>query len=785
MQHCWHRVRGLAGLALVGWALLAGVSVRATDSMIHQAAVTADDFWQQTIDLVQRGDFGAAEEAIQQVKHGGQVTEQLRTWLGEYQAKQHARKEMDRVEFERYVRYARERVERKEWTLALDKVLLAADVTEDREALLQTSWLHGLVDEALMHADKRRQEQDWRGAWDVYWRLAAVYERETRYQELEREALTHLRLETMFKEGRHWEERLEKIRWDDAEEALERIGHFYVEPPDFKKIARSGIEQLLLLAESKAAQEALEGLRDEDDRHDFVVRLQKHLGQVRASPSLDRADCVQHFRRIVLKINQQTVRLPEELLVSELMRGALDPLDDFTTLIWPKEVDDFDKHTRGNFIGVGIQIVKNRAGEVEVVTPLDGTPAYRAGIQAGDVIVAADGVSLTDKSLNKVVEMITGPKGTRITLTIRRQGKEIEFPLARERVKIQSVKGIRRNRDTNERWVHWLDEERGVGYLRVTNFQRNTVEDVETVLHRLRAKGLKGLVLDLRGNPGGLLDSAYRMSSLFLNAGDTVVSTRGRISAENQQLDTISDGPFSDLPLAVLVDESSASASEIVSGAIRDNGRGTVIGARTFGKFSVQNLIPLGHSRTKLKLTTASYHLPSGASLHRTPTSERWGVEPNIPVRLVRWERSNVWRMRREADLLGPPKPEDAKTDTDAESAEGAPPAANPAADSAPTADPTPETPRQADGEGDDQPKPDAPAAGHGPNQEETDKEAKLPPLDQPDENNRPDDDPQLDTALLVLRVSMLATRYPSLPVEQSAGLQSATRLDSSKPAQP
>jgi carboxyl-terminal processing protease len=732
-------------------ALLLGftaASPAAADS--RQASAATDQLWRQGLDLVHSGDFDSAEKVLGELPARSQLTTQVRKWIDEYQAKQRDRKELDRKEFDRYVGYAKQRIERKEWDKALAQVLLAADVADDRDKFVSVSWVRKLVSDSLAHSEALQKEHKWREAWNLYWRMGVLYEREPRYQQLEREAVTHLRLDIMFKEDSKWEEHLERIRWEEAEEALQYVGSYFVDEVDFKEVAESGLKQLVFLAESKPAQDALHGLQDEDDRADFLARLNEHLDQIRGSGSVSRAECVRRFRRVIRDVNAQTVRLPEELLVSELMRGAMDPLDDFSTMIWPKEIEDFDKHTRGDFIGVGIQIRKNAANEVEVVTPLDDAPAYTAGIQAGDIITGVDGKPLGDVSINKVVEIITGPKDTSVTLTVRRGDKSLDFDLMRQQVKIQSVKGIQRDQQHDGKWMHWLDQENGIAYVRVTNFQRNTVEDVENVLNELRSEGMTGLVLDLRGNPGGLLDSAWRMSSLFLRKGDPVVSTRGRIRDDNREFFAPSDGAFSDLPIAVLADESSASASEIVSGAIRDNKRGPVIGARTFGKFSVQNLIPLGHARTKLKLTTASYYLPSGASLHRTPTAETWGVDPTIPVRLVRFERENLWQLRRDADLLGPPKPQAATAeDEDAE-------------------------PKDGDDEGEETGDKKTGAKGD-PLAKPDEAKAELPPLEQPDENLRPKNDPQLDTALLVLRVELLGATYPSVAAAENTDHEPAT----------
>jgi len=756
MQRKWFRAdrSGLLTILLGAW-LVTGSFAQGADTQGTTAA-KPDELWRRGIELVSKGDFQHAAETVQQIPGGG-FMDRIRTWLGEYQTKQSARKDMDRADFEKYVGYAKARIERKEYAFALDKALLAADVAEDREAFLRQDWLQTLVNDSLAKADELRKKSDWKGAWHIYADLGALYEREPRYQRLEHEVLTHLRLDTMFNEESNWRERIEHVEWRDAESALECIGLYYVEVPDFKVLTEQGLEQLLLLADSQSAQKAFEGLGNEDDRRDFKARIQENLDQVRAEPSLDREECVKRFRRAVHRINKETVRLPEELVVSELMRGALEPLDDFTTVIWPQDVDEFDKHTRGDFIGVGISIIKNRMGEIEVVTPLEDTPAFRHGVQAGDIITKVDGVEIKSYSLNKVVDTITGLQDTPVTLTVRRQESEIEFPLVRSRVKIQSVKGWQRRPDST--WNHWADEENKIGYVRITNFQKNTAEDLAHAMSELQAKGLKGLILDLRWNPGGLLDSAWQVSSLFLKRGDGVVSTKGRNQGEDQRLNAAGDGPYNDVPLVVLVDEGSASASEIVSGAIRDNHRGTVIGERTFGKFSVQNLIPLGSSNAKLKITTSRYYLPSGVSLHREPTSEKWGVEPEIPIRLARWERFNAFQARRDADLLGPPKPvaktEDAEQPVDLSKVdpltgeeEGPETKHGAEIDAVKENGAADETAKIVEGKTADAAAP---------------QEDELPALEQPDENNRPKGDPQVDTALLFMRVKLFGILHPTL----------------------
>lgn len=764
------RARTWGLIALAGLVLYTVVgTTHASDSPRSEPA-RPTELWAKGVEYIKTGRFGEAYEAFRGFEPDAGLPGRVRGWLEEFEAKQLARKEANKADFEKYVKYTQQRMERKEYREALGWVIAAKDVADDVNTLLRADWLGTLVNDALLKAEEHRKANEWREAWYLYSELAEVFEREPRYQKLEREAATHLRLENMFKKKSHWREYVENATWADAKTALEYVEAYYVVPADFKRVCESGLEQLIMLTESQTARESedesLKGLKSENDRDDFVVRVRENLEQVRAMPRVDRSECVKRFRRVVETINPQTLRLPEELIVTELLRGAFEPLDEFTTMIWPKETEEFEKHTRGDFIGVGISIIKNQLDEIEVVSPLEDTPAYAAGVQAGDIIAKVDGKPLTsDMSINSVVDIITGPKDTPVTLTIRRDGKEIEFPLVRAKVKIQSVKGWRR--DKNETWNYWVDKENGIAYIRLASFQRNTAEDLVNALSELQAQGMKGLILDLRWNPGGLLDSAWQIASLFLKRGDGVVSTRGRIEDDDQRLDATRDGPYMGLPLVVLADQNSASASEIVSGAIRDNKRGVVIGERTFGKFSVQNLMPLGSSRARLKLTTARYFLPSGVSLHREPTSETWGVEPNIRMPLVTKERIRASQLRREADLLGPPAP---KKDQQAKKDEGLAPRflddENPD-----DGGPLPEGVAGDESKKDDVTQGETPADG-GKKDESTEKLAdgakdegkdKLPPIEQPDENERPKEDYQVEAALLFMRVKLLAEKHPTL----------------------
>lgn len=743
--------------SLVAAALLLLAAPLAWADQSHANAGSQDELWRRSVDLVTHGEFSEAAEVARHLSAGGEMTATVRQWLAEYEKRQAERRELDRQDFEKKVEYAKGRYERKEYVKALDRALQAAEYAADREEYLRADWLGQLATDSLAEAERLAGADDWKGAWEIYWRLTALFEREPKYAKLERQAVTHIRLDVMFEEGRNWQEPLEKVRWEDAQRAIEYVAGRYFPPDvDFQEMAIAGLEHVILLTNSTQAQKVVPGLDDELDRQDFQARVRAKLDQVREAQDFDHRAMTEVYRRVVKDINQETVRMPEPLLVSELMQGSFQELDDFTTIIWPSDIEEFDKHTRGDFIGVGISIIK-RAEMIEVAAPIEDSPAYSAGVQSGDLIVKVDGNSIEGFTLSKVVDVITGPEGTKVTLTIRRGEEEFDLTLERRKIKIPSVKGITRREDDPQRWNFWLDEPNGIAYVRLTNFQGNSAEDLHDAIAELYAKGLKGLVLDLRADPGGLLNAAYDVTSLFLPRGSTVVTTRGRNPRENQDLYTVMDGPFQDVPMVVLVDGASASASEIVSGALKDNGRAIVVGERTFGKFSVQNLIPLNRATgAALKITTARYYLPSGVSLHRDDNAEKWGVEPDIQVTLSPWERMNVYQLRRDADRLnglgasnGP--------NGEPDNVEGAP------GEAAPDAEGVGAEEGAQPAEPGARPEGAAPDAIDGDSTGPEKVEVKDDFPEDPDVNNRPKVDPQIDTALLVLRVKLLGQQYKTL----------------------
>jgi carboxyl-terminal processing protease len=321
-------------------------------------------------------------------------------------------------------------------------------------------------------------------------------------------------------------------------------------------------------------------------------------------------------------------------LVEAAIRGVLRELDPYSNYIDPQDMPRFRTAIENQFGGVGVQIgIEN--GRLEVISPLVGSPAYRAGVRAGDRIVEIDGKSTRGLLIDEVVERMKGEPGTRVTLGIIHPGsdKKEDVTLTREVVQIETVLGYDRKADDS--WNFMLDRDKGIGYIRLAAFSRNTARDLRKALVQLKQENLRGLILDLRFNPGGLLSSAVEVADLFISEG-RIVSIQGR-NTEEKVWNAKKRGTFEGFPMAVLVNRYSASASEIVSACLQDHHRAVIVGERTWGKGSVQNVIEMEEGASALKLTTASYRRPSGKNIHRFPgaaESDEWGVMPDAGYEL-------------------------------------------------------------------------------------------------------------------------------------------------------
>jgi carboxyl-terminal processing protease len=342
-------------------------------------------------------------------------------------------------------------------------------------------------------------------------------------------------------------------------------------------------------------------------------------------------------------------------LVEDMINGGLEHLDAHSAFINERAYKRFTLNSKGKFGGIGISIDSDRPnGEryLTVASPMVGTPAYESGILAGDVILKIDGKSTENIFLNDAIDMITGEPGQKVVLTVLHHGarEPIDIEITRAEIEVPSVLGDTRKPDNPKEWDFFLDKANKIAYIRLVNFSENTAADLRRTLDELKKEALHGLVLDLRTNPGGLLRSAVEVCRLFLPEG-RIVSTRGRDQQE-EVYDARGDAvlvPAKDYPMAILVNRLSASASEIVSAALQDHNRAVIIGERTYGKGSVQNILEMENRTSALKLTTASYWRPSGKNIHRFSDSkdtDEWGVRPNpgFEVKLSLNEQRDYFR---------------------------------------------------------------------------------------------------------------------------------------------
>lgn len=376
-----------------------------------------------------------------------------------------------------------------------------------------------------------------------------------------------------------------------------------------------------------------------------------------ALPVIARQTSVFNQLDLLVDVRHQIVREyveepDQEKMIEHAVRGMVESLnDDYTVYIPPDELKEFDKSIRGSFSGIGaeVDIHDNR---LRIVSPLDDSPAWKAGIMAGDIVLEIDGQTTLNLKITEAISRLTGPEGTPVKLKIRHEsGEEVEMTITRARINVATVRGPRR--DAQGRWDFMLDEANGIGYIRLSQFTDKTAGDVRAALDALLSRNAKGIILDMRFNPGGMLEAAVAISDMFLDGGKRIVSIKGRVVPEHVEMSK-QEGTIPPIPVVVLANEASASASEVVTGALADNERALFVGTRTFGKGSVQGVMMLDDGLGALKITNAYYYLPNGRNIHRREGKDTWGVDPSegCYVPMTPAEIRKMIEVRRAGDVL-------------------------------------------------------------------------------------------------------------------------------------
>ncbi len=344
----------------------------------------------------------------------------------------------------------------------------------------------------------------------------------------------------------------------------------------------------------------------------------------------------------------------EDQLQLGAITGMIEELNDpYTTFVPKRDTDDFERNLTGEYVGIGAE-VQIRDGWLTISSPLDGSPAWKAGVLPDDRVIKIDGESTEGQSIDDAIDRLIGEPKTKVVITVERGTETLDIEIIRDHIKVQAVKGFMRL-EGDGAWEHVIDDERNIGYIRLTQFTPKAALEVLKAIDRAeQAQGaeLGGLILDLRFNPGGLLDEAVKIADMFLDEG-IIVSTRGRVFEERTE-QAHKKNTITDMPLVVLINGQSASASEVLSGALSDHDRAIVIGSRSFGKGSVQTVRELESGAGMLKITEQYYYLPSGRLLHRRDDSTVWGVDPSpgyyVPV--SNEELGEMLSARREQEIL-------------------------------------------------------------------------------------------------------------------------------------
>lgn len=568
----------------------------------------------------------------------------------------------------------------------LSKALVSAvelqAISPDKAAILAEPEVAALITQADAKAHDFESKGEWLDAQSLFFRLGLLFEEDGRYKkdvtrlgdrtallamyaprrlhdlrnaQLEREG--EKPLPEYNRIGEDWRDKLDGIDTMMVKRALLRASESHVDRAPLGKLLQGGLQAVRTLVTTTDLSAAFPGLGDEAARTIMVGEVDARLAALDPA-KVDSFDLSRAMTGL-LDANNATIRIPPESILRSFGDGATGQLDEFSSIIWPDELARFLRSTQGRFQGIGVQIQIDEGRNLKVVTPLEGTPAQRAGIKQNDVIRKVDGESTLGISLLQAVDRITGAAGTAVTISVEREGAEglLDFPLTRAEIPIYTVKGWRRGGVHESDWDWFVDPSHGVGYLRLTQFTEDTTAHMDAAIREMKAKGLSALVLDLRFNPGGLLSQAVSVSNRFVDEGVIVSQHDADGALTEAERARRGQASLAGVPVAVLVNEGSASASEIVAGCLQDYAKqgkinAVIVGARSFGKGSVQNIYDLARGAAIFKLTERYYHLPGGRLIHRRDGATQWGVDPDIAVDMLPKQMGDALELRQDADVL-------------------------------------------------------------------------------------------------------------------------------------
>jgi carboxyl-terminal processing protease len=624
------------------------------------------------------------------------VTMKMADWTRQFEAQRQVFKTERHKEYDKAVKDVHLLQDKSKLPYAMEVAAGAYLLADDKEAFRKEPWAEKLLTDAKKVAGEYEQNEQWLKALRLYSQLSTIESDSVEWKEHLKTCTRRIRLLALYvpaelkkiqdvdgKEREEvelllkpatqpttrpavdeeaenanridWHETLRDVHMDMLENALFNARANYYRDVNYQKTMLGGLGGLRIVLTTPALEKAFPGLKDTNKRSQMLGYIDGRIAKAEKADSFKDEGDVRDLLHELRDLNDKTIDLPEEVLVSEFADGAFAALDPFSNIIWPSDWEEFQKTTKGEFSGVGIQIQTDETGNLKVVSPLEDSPAYKAGIKPEWIITHIEGKAAKWISLNQAVKQITGPPGTPVKLTIKdTKGVIKDYTLIRDTIKVASIKGwIHR---PGGGWDYFIDPDNKIGYIRLTNFTKTTSDDLARAISDMSRAGARGILLDLRYNPGGLLNSATDVVDKFITDG-TIVSTRpDRPDSPNQPTVTNAHRNRDEVstPIIVLVNQYSASASEIVSGALKDHHRALIVGERTFGKGSVQMLYPLGQGQQQavLKLTTSHYYLPNGKCIHREENSKEWGVDPDVQVEMTPDQMRAAMGARQEFDIL-------------------------------------------------------------------------------------------------------------------------------------
>ena len=629
-------------------------------------------------ELIYQGQFDAADELIGERSQLGQLAKIVQEYKDISQRRQSARRaayEEQLAELEKFraeadanavndVGFPQSGVAVNDIPAVFSVIVRGCEFADEaqREQLLSDSFVKQVFQQAMDSALEFESEGKWLDSYtNCYYWLQTIEPDNEGIEDYAEQLLDKATIVASFQDSpcETRKERYEGVKEEMFVRAISALKSNYVSIIDYRQMAAKAIRRCELLGEvMKFPIDDFQLIvENRKSLSAWSVALAAVLDEVEHSPrGVSKDEFIGVFEK-VLALNTTTAQFPRPVLVAQFAEAALSALDPYTVMVWPRQVREFEKMMTNEFTGIGIEISK-RQGLLTVASLLPDTPAYNSGLDAGDVIEAADGVETKDMTLICAVRKITGQAGSKVTLTIRRAGEEEtrDITITRAKIIVPTIRGWQRTEAG--RWLYMIDEKNKIGYVRITGFSAETASGLEKVLTGLEAEGLKGLILDLRFNSGGFLDSAIAVTDKFVEEGRIVI-TRPRSWLSSTYASAHKEKTHPNYPLVMLINSSSASASEIVAGALQDpkHKRAILVGERTHGKGSVQGITRYPDGGAQLKYTMAYYHLPSDQRVKSRETMKKegrkdWGIGPDIEIKLRSDELRKMIDIQRDNDVL-------------------------------------------------------------------------------------------------------------------------------------